>query len=476
MRWPAKAEEFTNFVNQSIAPESGLPRMTVDMLKRWSDGGFFPHIPVYYRDDFNIAIALLKNEAYLKQQLSSRLAQPAQAPETGALEGAFQRGITQVVSCVGSGLIEEQLIIQGLKDTNLIGSAGQIAVNFHPFSEKPVEVPSTGAEAKEGDMLVIEIDDSGKLEWGPAVTPLGKREFTADDTLFKTLRSLSKRQPELLSETEGKISSETAKRMNFPWPPERSKASASINGKAQKQFARSLFTFPIFVPVMAIKGVPATMVESVYITPNRQRIPPLPRHETQFPFRLYPAFLNTDGSSIQKIVDFMINYGLTLRLKSSTGDPQRDFSAEQQKMRELLAEAHNGNLRSKDIQRLSPPHENALVEQDFIEDLLLAPDYADYISEVRRARCPEEQKSKFLPVHRYYSWFDRMWAEVLEDIGQGLIPPLCKGGCGRVLSSALEHKRGRRKEYCPDCERARGKERTRQWRLRQNRSHGVTQM
>ena len=61
-------------------------------------------------------------------------------------------------------------------------------------------------------MLVIEIDDSGKLEWGPAVTPLGKREFTADDTLFKTLRSLSKRQPELLSETEGKISPETAKR------------------------------------------------------------------------------------------------------------------------------------------------------------------------------------------------------------------------------------------------------------------------
>ena len=34
-------------------------------------------------------LALLKNEAYLRQQLSSRLAQPAQVPETGALEGAF---------------------------------------------------------------------------------------------------------------------------------------------------------------------------------------------------------------------------------------------------------------------------------------------------------------------------------------------------------------------------------------------------
>ena len=40
------------------------------------------------------ALALLKNEAYLRQQLSSQLAQPAQVPETGALEGAFQRGVT----------------------------------------------------------------------------------------------------------------------------------------------------------------------------------------------------------------------------------------------------------------------------------------------------------------------------------------------------------------------------------------------
>ncbi len=144
-------------------------------------------------------------------------------------------------------------------------------------------------------------------------------------------------------------------------------------------------------------------------------------------------------------------------------------------MRELLAEARNGNLRPEDIQRLSLPHEDALVEQDFIEALLLAPDYADYISELRRACSREEQKFKFLPVRRYYSWFDHMWTEVLEDIQQGLVPPLCKG-CGKILSPAPEHKRGRKREYCPDCERARGKERTRQWRLRQGRSRGVTEM
>jgi len=122
-----KAKEFVNFVNQSIAPESGLCHITAEDLHRWHEIGFFVHHPEYYRFDLQTVLALLKNEAYLRQQLSSRLAQPAQAPETGALEGAFQRGITQVVSCVGSGLIEEQLIIQGLKDTNLIGSAGQIA-------------------------------------------------------------------------------------------------------------------------------------------------------------------------------------------------------------------------------------------------------------------------------------------------------------------------------------------------------------
>ncbi len=118
-----KAKEFVNSANQSIAPESGLCHITAEDLHRWHEIGFFAHHPEYYRYDLQIVLALLKNEAYLRQQLSSRLAQPAQAPEAGALEGTFQRGITQVISCVWSGLIEEQLIIQGLKDTNLIGSA-----------------------------------------------------------------------------------------------------------------------------------------------------------------------------------------------------------------------------------------------------------------------------------------------------------------------------------------------------------------
>ncbi len=148
-------------------------------------------------------LALLKNEAYLRRQISLQLAQPTQAPETGAIEGAFQRGITQVISCVGSSLIEEQLIIQGLKDTDLIASAGQVAVNFSPFSRKPVDISSGVAQAKEGDLLIVEFDDPGGLEVGPLVTPLGKREFTTDDTALKRLWSVdSERKPELLSEIE----------------------------------------------------------------------------------------------------------------------------------------------------------------------------------------------------------------------------------------------------------------------------------
>ncbi len=157
---------------------------------------------------------------------------------------------------------------------------------------------------------------------------------------------------------------------------------------------------------MTLKGVPATMVELTYIAPKRQRIPP-PRNVPLLPSRLYPAFLNTHGSSMHEIVSFMTTYDISLRFRfSSTGDPQKDFLAEQQKMRQLLAEARSVNLHSEDIERLSPLHEDALVEQDFMEALFSAPDYADHISEVRRAARHEEQKSKFLPVRRYYSWLD----------------------------------------------------------------------
>ena len=453
-----KAEEFVNLVNEGIAPESGLRPITVKDLRCWTEMGFFKYSPQchqeYYRSDLEKVIALLRFEAGVIRRTRSSPAQPARVQKTEARGDVLQRGVVQVICCSVSNLIEEQLIIQGLKDTNLIGSAGQIAVNFHPFSRGAVDIPSIGAQAKEGDLLIIECDDSGGLELEPVVTPLGKREFTADDTWIRTLSGLNpERKPELLLEIQLEIPPKTAKRIKFPWPPEKSEALTSKDSMSQKQFPRSLFTFPIFVPVVAINGVPATTVESVYVTPNGRRTPPL--CDAAFLLsRLYPAFLNTDGDSLQEIVTFMANYGLTLRFRSSpASDPTGYFRAEQQKMREVLTEAYNGKLRFADIQGLSPAHEDALVEQDFIEALLATPDYADYISERRRAYGAQEQKSRFLQVRRYYSWLDYMWAEILEDIGQGLIPRLCKGGCGKILSPSAEHQRGRKKEYCPDCER-----------------------
>ncbi len=39
-----KAEEFVNFVNRSIAPESGLCHITAEDLHRWHEIGFLPAI------------------------------------------------------------------------------------------------------------------------------------------------------------------------------------------------------------------------------------------------------------------------------------------------------------------------------------------------------------------------------------------------------------------------------------------------
>ncbi len=205
------------------------------------------------------------------------------------------------------------------------------------------------------------------------------------------------------------------------------------------------------------------MVDSVYVTPGGQRIPPLTTIMSLKSPRLYQAFLNTNGNSMQEIVNFVLDYNLVLRFKFPTADPQRDFHIEQQRMRKVLANAHEGSLSFNEIQQLSPSHEESLVEADFLRALSLVPDYADYISEIQRAFGPKEQTLRFIPASRYYSWLDYMWAEILEDISSGLIPPLCKG-CGKVLTLPLENKRGRRREYCIDCEPTRGKERVRRHR------------
>ena len=122
------------------------------------------------------------------------------------------------------------------------------------------------------------------------------------------------------------------------------------------------------------------MVDSVYITPGGQRIPPLPTIMNLKSPRLYQAFLNTKGNSMQEIVNFVLDYNVILRFKFHTADPQRDFYVEQQRMREILAKAHERFLSFNDVRQISPSHEESLAEADFLKALCLVPDYADYIS------------------------------------------------------------------------------------------------
>ena len=450
------AEEYANFVNQGIAPESGLRRITAADVRNWTDKGLLKPTRNYYPYDIRIALSLLQLEREVQSRSSTRPqhTQPAQTDASRArdLEAMFQKGITQVVTCVASSLTDEQRIIQALKDAGLISSAGHVAVNFYPFSSKPIQIPSIGVEANEGNMLIFEADGSTGNNPNPVVTPIGRRGFTEDDAFFKNIcNSDSVWGHELLPGIEHLVLPEIAEQMK------------NVALQKEKQFIKPVYTFPAFVPILKISGIPATMVDSVYVTPGGQRIPPLPTIMSLVSPRLYQAFLNTNGNSMQEIVNFVSDYNLILRFRFPTDDPQRDFYIEQQRMRKVLANAHEGSLSFKEIRQLSPSHEESLAEADFLRALCLVPDYADYISEIQRAFGPQEQASRFIPVRRYYSWLDYMWAEILEDISGGFIPPLCKR-CGKVLTLPLEDKRGRRREYCIDCEPTRGKERVRRHR------------
>ena len=130
------ADEFVNFVNQSITPESGLRYITADDVRNWKNKGFFKSAPNYYHYDIHTVIALLQLEREGQSRSSStrpQYIQPAQTDVSQArdLEAMFQKGITQVVTCVASSFTEEQRIIQALKDAGLISSAGHVAVNRH---------------------------------------------------------------------------------------------------------------------------------------------------------------------------------------------------------------------------------------------------------------------------------------------------------------------------------------------------------
>ncbi len=185
------ADEFVNFVNQSIATDSKLRHITVDDIRNWKNKGLFKSAPNYYHYDIQTVLALLKLEREGQSRSSTRPQhiQPAQTDGSRArdLEEIFKKGVIQVVTCISSSFAEEERIIQALKDAGLISSAGHVAVNFYPFSSQPIQIPSTGVEANEGNMLVFEADGAAGNNPKPVVTPIGTRGFTEDDAFFKNI-------------------------------------------------------------------------------------------------------------------------------------------------------------------------------------------------------------------------------------------------------------------------------------------------
>ena len=243
-------DEFVNFVNQSITSKSTLRHIAVEDIRSWTNKELFRHAPEYYHDDFKIVLALLQveREAQLRYSSTSPLEQkfPVYKTRSPDLKEVSQKGVVQVVTCVSSNFSEEQRIVQALKDTGLIASAGRVAVNFYPFSSKPVQIPSDGVEAREGNMLILEADGSEGINPNSVITQIGTREFTKDDAFFKNICNLgSLWGHELLPGIEHLVSPEIAEQMR----------SAAL--LKRKQFAKSVYTFPVFMPIMKIGGIPA---------------------------------------------------------------------------------------------------------------------------------------------------------------------------------------------------------------------------
>jgi len=462
VRQELKAEEFISSVNQSIAPDSGLRHMTRKDLLQWTEMGLLGRGLEYYPKDRLTAIVLLRYERDLvgARSVTARHGKYQTQPSAGIL----QKGCVQVVSCVGV-YPEHELTLSGLKETNLISSAGIISVNCGFISKKPIKPSKEGPRAAStgGELFMLQVEVTSDVKIESAMTPLGMKQLTEDDTLFRSLWNLNPdNKPVCIVQREGKISPGDAFSISLPFPPEASEDDIKLI-ETDKKFTKSYFSTPFIIPIVTIKGVRAGIVELVYITQDRQRVPPL-RQGSLFPSRLYPLFLNVNADSMQSIVDFITTYSINLQFRPSTGNPEEDFLNEQRKMRGMLGKARERKLRDQDVERVSPPHEDVMVEQNFLSALVDHPGQADIISSVFKDKLSQGQ---FIPVKRFYGWLDFMWAELLADVVGDFIPRICRG-CGAVIPIAESH-RGRPKEYCPQCDDPQVRARER-WRRRKGKA------
>jgi len=427
VREALKAEEFIVFVNSSIPSDSGLRHVTREDLRRWTEMGFFKHAPEYYAEDRLTAIGLLR---YERDWLSKPRDMPARCGKhrSQPSAGILQKGCAQVISCVGA-YPENELIVSALKETNLISSAGIISVNCGFVSKKPVKPPEEGPRAAStgGELFVLQVEfGSSDMKVKSAVTPLGVKQFSEDDTLFRSLSNLNPdNKPVCIFETEGEIRSGEA--INLPFPPEASGAEVKPM-EPDERFSKSYFSTPFLILFVTIRGVRAAMVELTHVTHDRQRVPSLTGANV-FPSRLYPLFLDVDADSMQSIVDFIATYGIDLQFRSASGNPQEDFRDEQRRMREILEKARERKLCDQDIERASTPHEGVMVEQSFLSSLVNDPHNADIVSATYEGG---QYQGQFVPVRRFYSWLDFMWGELLADAVEKVLPRICCG-CGACM-------------------------------------------
>jgi len=70
-------------------------------------------------------------------------------------------------------------------------------------------------------------------------------------------------------------------------------------------------------------------------------------------------------------------------------------------MRTILEKGRERRLRKQDVEPVSPPHEDVMVEQNFLSALVAHPDQADIISSVFKDKLSQGQ---FIPIKRLYGW------------------------------------------------------------------------
>lgn len=181
---------------------------------------------------------------------------------------------------------------------------------------------------------------------------------------------------------------------------------------------------------------------------------------------LYEDFLDLKELSLDAITNFMATHVMIGGFGApESEDPQAFVLAQQRRMKEVMLKASKRTLKEGEILPLFPLHEDGVVDGTKLGQMgaieILTPELVPVDTWIRAVPGYEKHGREWIPhsegkvpVQRYYSWLDYMWAEFLDAVIKGRLPPICLD-CGRLLQYA----KGRPKRYCgpenPECYRPR---------------------